>query len=264
MKFLERLERKFAWLGAPNVPVVLIAGQVLVFVLARPEVQGPQVVEKIAFIPRLVLEQGEFWRLITYVFMPPLTNPLFALIFWHLFYLYCSALTQYWGAFRLNLFLLVGYLATTAAAFFGTGPANVIFLSTTVFLAFAYVFPDFTLNLFFILPIRVKWLALLAWIGLALGFIQGSLTTRVEIAAAVLNFFLFFGPQIAGRVRDRQRRSKFEARTKRPAVAYRHKCTVCGLTSADDPKMQFRYCSKCAGELCYCSRHIGEHDHVET
>ena len=34
-----------------------------------------------------------------------------------------------------------------------------------MFLAFAYLYPDFQLLLFFILPVKVKWLALLQWIG---------------------------------------------------------------------------------------------------
>ena len=40
---------------------------------------------------------------------------------------------------------------------------------------------------------------------------------------------------------------------------YRHKCAVCGITDADDPNMEFRYCSKCDGYYCYCMNHINNH-----
>ena len=43
---------------------------------------------------------------------------------------------------------------------------------------------------------------------------------------------------------------------------YRHKCAVCGITDADDPNMEFRYCSKCDGYYCYCMNHINNHVHI--
>ena len=44
---------------------------------------------------------------------------------------------------------------------------------------------------------------------------------------------------------------------------YLHKCAVCGITDADDPNMEFRYCSKCNGYYCYCMKHINDHVHVQ-
>jgi hypothetical protein len=41
-----------------------------------------------------------------------------------------------------------------------------------------------------------------------------------------------------------------------------HQCRVCGLTSDNAPQMQFRYCSKCDGDACYCSAHLRDHEHV--
>ena len=40
-----------------------------------------------------------------------------------------------------------------------------------------------------------------------------------------------------------------------------HKCVVCGITEKEDPKMDFRYCSKCSGKKCYCENHIRNHEH---
>ena len=43
---------------------------------------------------------------------------------------------------------------------------------------------------------------------------------------------------------------------------YTHKCTICGKTDADDPTMEFRYCSKCKGYHCYCAEQISNHTHI--
>ena len=44
---------------------------------------------------------------------------------------------------------------------------------------------------------------------------------------------------------------------------YLHKCAVCGVTDADDPNKEFRYCSKCNGYYCYCMDHINNHVHIQ-
>jgi hypothetical protein len=44
----------------------------------------------------------------------------------------------------------------------------------------------------------------------------------------------------------------------------RHRCRICGRTDLSDPKLDFRYCSKCAGNECYCSDHIFNHEHVRA
>ena len=98
--------------------------------------------------------------MLTFVGEPPTTNLLFAFFFWYLFYLMGTVLESTWGAFRYNVYLLVGWAATVAVAFLQpNAPASISFLQASVFLAFAYLYPDFQILLFFILPVKVKWLA---------------------------------------------------------------------------------------------------------
>ena len=47
-----------------------------------------------------------------------------------------------------------------------------------------------------------------------------------------------------------------------PVRTARHKCAVCGRTELDAPDLEFRYCSKCAGDHEYCSEHLYTHTHV--
>jgi len=174
-----------------------------------------------------------------------------------------------WGTFRYNVFILIGYLANVAMVFvihFATGglnePGNNGFLYGTIFLAFARLFPDFTLLLFFVLPVKIRWLAMLQWIGYALGFLFGDWMQKGLIAASVLNYFLFFGAEIWRDMKQGHRRMLHQARALKAPERLVHSCAVCGLTSDDAPRMQFRYCSKCDDDRCYCADHLQNHEHV--
>ncbi len=259
---LDQLERRFGRFAIPNITVILIAGQVMAYIAAE---LNPESLMRIVLIPQEVLN-GQVYRLVTFMFMPPGSMLLWAFFFWYLFYLMGTALEYNWGTFRYNMFLLIGYLATIAGSFLTpNGIVTNHFLQGTVFLAFAYLNPYFELRLFFILPIQIRWLALLAWIGYALTFFSGSWTVRVQIVASVLNFFLFFGRDIYYRVKTGRRQMANRAQqlaATRKEPDYFHICAVCGLTDKADPKMDFRYCSQCSGNEAYCSEHLKNHEHT--
>jgi hypothetical protein len=189
---------------------------------------------------------------------------------WYLFYLMGTALEHHWGAFRYNVFLGIGWLLTVGAAFlaahfnpfsYGT---NIYFL-LSVFLAFAYLNPDFVMMIFFILPLKIKWLALLQWLGYGYVLVVGPWSARLAVLAATGNFLLFFADDIVSQIRTGRRRLAFQAKVSasgREERECRHRCRVCGKTDLSDPKLDFRYCSKCAGNQCYCPDHIFTHAHV--
>jgi hypothetical protein len=262
------MQSKFGRFAVPNLTLILILGQVFLY-LARyvaPGAANGDVLEKVRLIPAEVLN-GQVWRVVTFLFDPPITNPIFAFFFWYMFYFMGTTLEANWGTFRYNLFLLVGYVACVAAAFishYATGngiPANNGFLYGTVFLAFARLYPDFVLYLMFILPVKIKWLAWLQWIIYGLSFLSGDWMIRGMIAASVANYMLFFGRDIWHDARHGHRRMQHQARNKKLSTRLVHKCAVCGLNSDTSPQTQFRYCSKCDGELCYCPEHLQNHEH---
>ncbi|HYW80633.1 MAG TPA: hypothetical protein VE890_13700 [Thermoguttaceae bacterium] len=260
MKLLDRLDRRFGRFAVPNLTAALIAAQVIVYVLGQGGNAG--IVARIALIPSRVLE-GEAWRLVSFVAQPPGFNLFFAFFFWYLFYLMGTTLEHTWGVFRYNVFLLIGYVATVAVSFITPEmPASVAFLQGSVFLAFAWLYPDFQLMLMFILPVKIKWLALLAWIGyfMTIGF--GDLHEQLIATAAVANFLLFFGSDILLRMRSGRRRMAYQADRIKRAQDPNHRCAICGITDKSNPTMLFRYCSKCTGGLCYCADHLKDHEHV--
>jgi hypothetical protein len=259
MDLLETLERKFRRYAVHNVTLYLVLGQALVFVFA---LSGRSILQRVELIPDLVMT-GEWWRLITFLFIPPATNPIFAFFAWYLFYLMGSALEGHWGAFRYNLYLLVGYVVTVAVSFImPLYPATNVFIGGSVFLAFAFLYPDFQLYIFFVLPVKIKWLALLTWLGYAYGVLFGSWSTRLLVLASICNFLLFFGKDILWRMKTGKRVMATQVRQYSGKKEVFHTCATCGITDVSHPQMEFRYCSNCGG-LGYCKDHIFNHEHKQ-
>lgn len=269
MNLLNRLERRFGRFAVPNVTIGVIVLQVMVFVLMHvpgPDgANGGEALKGLQFIPQKVLE-GEVWRVVTFLAVPPLTNLIFAFFFWYLFYLMGTALEHYWGTFRYNVFLLIGYVATVGAAFaVPEVPATNAFLEGSVFLAFATLCPNFVLYIFLVLPVRIKWLALLTWIGYGLAVLFGPWQIRVVVLASAANYFAFFGRDIWLRMRvGRRHMSRQISRFTKKEPEFYHECAVCGITDRTHPQMDFRYCSDCDGNYCYCSEHLRNHEHVRA
>jgi hypothetical protein len=271
MRLLAALERRFGRYAVPNVTMALILGQIVTYAVCygidnQPGREtDPPAEWTIALIPSKVLA-GEVWRLATFLIMPPASSPIFVAFFWMFFWFVGNSMEAYWGTFRYNVYLLVGYAATVAAAFVAPDvPTGNAFIQVSVFLAFAWLNPEFPMYLFFVLMVPIKWLARLTWAVLLLSFAVGAWEQKAQTAAVVLNFLLFFGREVVEQMRTGHRHmtrkaAAFAEEPKKPD--YHHKCRVCGLTDADDRKMEFRYCSKCAGDCCYCRDHLKTHEHV--
>jgi hypothetical protein len=264
MALLNRLERRLGRFAIPHLSLYLVIGQVLFWSVWF---LGYFDLERIALLPGQVLA-GEAWRLVTFLFLPPITHPVFIAFAWYMFWLMGSALEGYWGEFRFNVFVLVGWLLTVAVAFLTPGQyASNLFLAGSVFLAFAVLNPDFELMIFFILPVKIKWLALLQGAFYAYQLVVGSWSTRLAVLASLGNFLLFFGRELFGRAAAGRRRMEQQARAatlRQEEDQPRHRCHVCGKTDLTHPREDFRYCSKCAGEECYCSEHLRNHVHTTT
>ncbi len=246
-------------IAIPNLTVVIIVGQVLLFIFGSAD---RRLLERATLVWDRVLE-GEVWRLITFMIVPPTMSPIFLLFALYLFHLMGTALEQIWGNVRYNVFFYLGYLFTLAAAAIAHDQSFVGgFLQGSVFLAFATYNPRFELRLFFVLPVQIRWLAYLQVFGYAVAFVGGSLATRLMVLASIGNYLIFFGPMLFDRIKSFRRRVDWSSRQYKPGNAPRHTCAVCGVNSNTNPEMDFRYCSKCNGELAYCEEHLRNHEHV--
>ncbi len=247
------------FLAIPGLIRIVVAFTALVYVLTFI---APEFLAVLQLEPAKILK-GEVWRLVTYIFLPnaparpgALLSPLWVVIaLWFLWFI-GEGLERAWGAFRLTLYFLVGMLGTTVAAFlFGAEFSNSM-LASTLFFAFAWFYPDEVIYVFFILPMRIKWLAWILAAFLAAGFVVESNAYRMALLAALANFFIFFGPGLWHRVRNRQetatRRKRFEMQSRSEAEPL-HRCALCGATELSDPEREFRVARD--GEE-YCLEHL--------
>ncbi len=183
----------------------------------------------------------------------------------YLLYLFGSRLEHEWGSFRFNVFYFTGLIATILAALLGGGEASGWYLNLSIFFAFATMDPDFTLLLFFVIPVKVKYIAWATWIVVLFAFFAGSLSAKLLVAASLVNYFGFFGRDMTWRWKARMqsyaRRRAFATKITPLQGTSMHRCTICGMTEKDDPRMDFRYCRACGGQHEYCTEHLRAHEH---
>lgn len=254
--WLHKIERRLEPFAIPNITLYIVIAQTFVLLTGLMRLVE---VEKLIFVP-VLFAAGEWWRIVSFVAMPPGFGMLVAFAL-YLFYLYGNALEQHFGVLRYNLFLLSGYLMTVALAFVSPGyPATNLFLGGAVFLAFAFLNPDFVLNLFFILPVKIKWLALIMWVGYGFTFVTGNMTEKLGVLAATGNFLLFFSGEIVQRLRTGRRAAQHQVRRAKlrqeAIITPMHRCTVCQRDSNSHPDLGFRYRTEGEAEVCYCEDHL--------
>jgi hypothetical protein len=262
MSFLDKFERIFGRFAIPNLSLYLIIGQVFVLLTGMLRLIEP---EKLLFAPFLV-QAGEWWRIVSFMLVPAFPNSamgyVFLAFYWYLFYLMGNALEQHWGTFRFNVFILTSYTLTVGLSFITPGAVvENAYILRLVLLAFAFLNPNFEL-LLIVVPVKIKWIAWFTWGTFVFSFVMSGLSTRLQIGAATVTFFLFFGAEIFRGGQQRQRARARQKAKEAEADEPRHMCHVCGKTDVSHPQLDFRYCSKCAGDQCYCPEHIQNHEHV--
>ncbi|MCI6640806.1 MAG: rhomboid family intramembrane serine protease [Pygmaiobacter massiliensis] len=205
MSWLDRLERKYGNLGIPNLMTTVVAGMALVFVcdLLFPRAQ---LTSYLYFSPTAILH-GQVWRVITFIFLPPDSSLLFMVFALYLYYFIGTSLEREWGSFRFTVYYLVGILGNILAGFV-TGGATNSFLNLSLFFAFAAVYPNMQLLLFFLIPIKIKYLAIFDGVIYAYAFLVGNLSVKAAIVASLANFLLFFGPGVISRIQANIRYSR--------------------------------------------------------
>lgn len=265
----------------PNLMLYIVIGQAVVFLLDSFS-SGYTLSSLLAFIPSAIFQDFQLWRLITFVFVPSGSNLLFTAISLYFYYSIGTTLERQWGSNRFTIFyamgvffnIIVGIILSLVYGFsFPYAVISISYINMSLFFAFASLYPDMQVLLLFI-PIKVKWLgwlsaALFAW-NILVSLVQLDLTGVLLPLVALLNYFLFFSgeiAQLAGRFKHQHSRQtinfKKAARDVKKDKGYLHKCSVCGVTDADDPNLEFRYCSKCKGYHCYCIHHINSHIHID-
>lgn len=271
--------------GIPHLMAWVVLLNVVVYIV---NIMDPSQILYLALrFDRAAILRGEVWRLFSFAFLELSGEGLIWAAIAALFYFQLGeAVENSWGALRFNLYYLTGILCLDVAGMvwgIWVSPAT---LHMTLFLAYATMFPDTQFLIFFIIPVKARWLGIL---DLAMYLVQlltiSAFPYNLLPLFALANYFLYFGKDflnifpVSWRVNASRlgRRSKsrgaktipfptagsYQATTTRPEAPYTHRCTVCGRTNLTDPNLEFRYCSKCKGYYCYCMDHINNHVHIQ-
>lgn len=268
----------------PNLMIWLIGAYMIGFFLYQV---NPTTMSLLMLSPYHILH-GQIWRLVTWVFMPTSGSLFSLLIMALLYYQLGTALERTWGTFRFNVYIFGGMLFTIIGAFIlygglylfkGAGIAQMStmgiavgvstqYINMSIFLAFAMMYPEMQLMLYFIIPIKMKWMAAVYGVLVLYNFVKSGWGGRVSIFMSLLNFIIFF---LSTRNLKRysphevHRRQQFKAQMREPRPGSgitKHKCAVCGRTEVTNPELEFRFCSKCEGNYEYCSDHLFTHQHI--
>ena len=121
------------------------------------------------------------------------------------------------GDLRFTVHWLAGMLgAILSCLITGFGGSSGLFLS--LFFAYAWMWPDQQVLLFFFIPIKIKWLGWAAAAMWLLEFITSRMTLRVSLLFGLAGFLVFFGPELFGWCKERvvsyKRRKDWENRWK--------------------------------------------------
>lgn len=285
MKFIDKLERKFGRFGIPNLTIYMIVCYVIGYALM---IVNPGILNWLSLEPAYIL-RGQVWRLVTWVLYPPSTSGVlwFAIAVLFFYYPIGTSLERTIGTFKYTLYILSGVIFTILGAFilyFLLG-GNVLvgnvfstyYISLSTFLAYAMCYPDMQVLLMFIIPVKMKWMAIFYVVIVVYEMIQyvmaGAWYLVIPIVASLLNFIIFyFGTKDFSRYNPKEihRRNEFrramepQGRMKSGSGSVtKHKCAICGRTELDDPNLEFRFCSRCNGNYEYCQVHLFTHTHVK-
>lgn len=263
-------------LGIPSLMRYIVAANAVVYVLSLFDGSG-LLLNTLVMDPYSVLH-GQLWRIVTYVLIPT-SGGIWLIISLFFYYWLGEMLERIWGSTKFTVYYASGTLLTALAAvvaYFIDGFSYPLYgasyVNTALFMAYALTFPDAMVRLYFLIPIKMKWLAILEAVLYAASVVRYALAGLWGLAllpiAAMLNLFVFFSPDFARRVDQVKAHNRREAVQFRRAVreqkkqrGYNHKCEICGRTDTDFPNLQFRYCSKCSGYHCFCEDHIFNHTH---
>lgn len=280
---LERFFYRHRGKGIPNLMLWIAIGNVLVYVLTM--IDRSNMLYTWLHFSRSEILRGQVWRLFTYIFLPNDPNVIFFIIMLFFYVQIGRFMEAHWGAFKFNLFYLTGVVIMDIAALLLNCTASVNYLNISLILSFATIIPESRVMLFFVIPLKMKYLAWFYFALTALQVVFTSFPYNLFPIFALLNYFLYFGSDVlsvlpfSGRIPRTYTRPQrpgaektqpnpnwadaYQKRPERTTPAYRHKCTVCGRTDTEHPGLEFRYCSRCNGYYCYCMEHINNHEHIQ-
>jgi|LAHS01.1.fsa_nt_gb hypothetical protein len=308
--WLSKMERKFGGRAVPHLSAVIIGCYVVGYIL---QFINADAAAYMTLEPAYIL-QGQVWRILTWIIIPPSALNLFTIIMLFFYFSIGTSLERAWGNFRYNVYIFGGFLITIAAAFicyfifsaiyggaviFSSGtasPFSTYYICMSIFLAFAATFPEAQVYLYFVIPIKVKWLGVLyaAFLvydmvgyfrSIASGMIGGWVYV-IALVASLLNFVIFFlstrdfrrmSPSEIRRRREFKKKMQQSQAYRKPSQGMPGAGTAAGSASAGQSAqgrtagIARHRCEVCGRteitnpelEFRYCSKCSGQHEYCQ-
>lgn len=296
---LSKLEKKLGKYAINNLIIYVLAAYGIGYIL---QLFNSSMYSMLALDPGLIFE-GQVWRIFTWICTVPTDLGIFTIFMFLLYYWIGTTLEHYWGTFRYNVYMISGYLFITLGSIIIYGCTGLVFgfdgaiaisgstyyINMASFLAFASLFPDHQIYFMMIIPLKMKYLAIIDLVligyeflsyisqigkadaiadfysislGRAYSFI---LSNPITIVLSLLNFIIFFFVfrKKKNRYFNNQTRRNYKKETVKLKGITKHKCAVCGRSEEDDEDLVFRFCSKCDGNYEYCQDHLFTHEHIK-
>jgi len=287
MRAIDRFCLKHRRFGIPRLMLYFVIGYAAVYLIALMDRTNTFISLLTFNIDRIL--RGEVWRIVTWLFIPEeigfgMSSLILTALMLYFYYFIANALENEWGTAKFTIYYLTGVVmqilyAVIVWLILGVTPfLSTHFLNLSMFFAFAALYPDHRVLLFFIIPIKIKWLA---WIdgayflvSMIIDLIGGYYLSALMPVLAFFNFYIFCGHELISRLRPTRvyrppyktvdfREAAKRYRASEEQRPYRHKCAVCGKTDTQYPGLEFRYCSRCNGYHCFCIDHINNHVHFQ-
>ena len=216
---MSKFEKKFGKYAIPNLTLILIMCYVAGYVIEMMgRASNTYLLGFLTLDPYRILH-GQIWRLVTWVIVPPESLGIFTIIMLFFYYSLGTTLERTWGTYRYNVYIFSGMLFTIIGSFlcmgvvylmYGSLPTEIAsayfykgsyafstyYINLSIFLAFAATYPDMQVLLYFIIPIKIKWLAYLDVALLAYSMITSILSGNwagcVVILCSLANVLVFF------------------------------------------------------------------------
>lgn len=263
--------------------IFIVIGNLLVWLFGQMDTTNT--LYSLLYFDPAMFCRGQIWRLVTFALVPTTSGLLWLAISLYFYYFIGTALENAWGTGKFTIYYFSGLVLTALYAllvYWITGQSiriSAAYLNLSLFFAFATLWPEQQVLLFFIIPVKMKWLA---WIDAALFVLEiarclaaGQVWLAFVPVVAMLSYLVFCGEWLfdlfrPGRVKQAARQKVRTVQFKQAAQkvqrqqaanGYARKCAVCGRTDTDYPGLEFRYCSRCQGYHCFCADHINNHIH---
>ncbi|NNE93417.1 MAG: hypothetical protein HKN23_17365 [Verrucomicrobiales bacterium] len=255
-RILSAAERKFGKLAIPGLLRWIATFQLAVWALSF--MPNSQIISSLDMNAGAILS-GQVWRIFTWMFVPFSMHFIWIIFGVLIFWLISDSLESAWGVFRANVFAaatlflvsVTGFLLSFASG--GLGSIMSVFLYMLMFIAFATLFPNYEFRLFFLIPVKVKWLALIDVAMIVAMVVMAPIAIFVVIPGFI-PYFLVFVPTFFQNIKNRGeaavRRERFKSQTRTGESDAFHVCHACGKTDLSDPNQDFRVSSRDGEEYC--------------